>query len=107
VNWQEFRKMYTDLDKQFAVPKRHWWERIPYLIGWWWRVPYAWLLKLRPVKRVISGFGPAAPGTSKLIQNIDIYGPESRPFCGYCIDPDNCPEQGGCCFPPFKVEEKP
>lgn len=42
----------------------------------------------------------------RLIQNIDIYGPESRPFCARCIDPFTCPRLGGCCWPAFRVRRR-
>lgn len=37
-------KNYNALERQFAVPKRYWWERIPYFFGWLWRIPYGWWL---------------------------------------------------------------
>jgi hypothetical protein len=103
---QALAKMYRDLEAQFAAPKRRrWWQRL-----WDWFDAYAdynWkLLKYqyewyRPRKRVVSSFGPAKPGTSRLVESIDVFGPTPGSHCGRCIDPKNCREQGGCCFPPL------
>ena len=37
-------KNYNEFERQFAVPRRYWWEYIPYAFGWFWRIPYGWAL---------------------------------------------------------------
>jgi hypothetical protein len=42
VNWDEFGKLYRNLDKQYSPA-----FDADKAAGWWWRVPYGWLLKLK------------------------------------------------------------
>jgi hypothetical protein len=44
TNWPEFSRQMRELYRQFDVPKRYWWDRIPYVFGWWWRMVYGWWL---------------------------------------------------------------
>lgn len=51
-----------------------------------------------------SGMAPPPSQCPKcLMHNIDIYGPEHRPFCPACLDPIQCAEQQGCVWPPFTI----
>lgn len=45
--YEAWAQLVRSFYAQFAVPKRPWWERIPFGLGWWWRVPLGWFYNWR------------------------------------------------------------